>query len=75
MAHFISNKQPTSLVDVRARARVEVQLWGDGPNGEPLVVSSTNPDVAQLEEVQPSTAPNLRSLLIGCQGYEMSLRL
>ena len=43
MAHFIQNGQPVSLVEIQSGANAEVQLWGDGPNHERLVVEASDP--------------------------------
>ncbi len=64
MAHFVSDRQPTSLVDVSVGVQIDVQLWGEGPNGQRLEVDSTNPDVVRVEEVQASVEPRLRSFWV-----------
>jgi hypothetical protein len=59
MAHFISDGQPANLVQVGVGRQVEVQLWGDGPGGNPLDVAPSAP-IVQVDEVQASFASNVR---------------
>ena len=63
MAHFISGGQPTSLVQTQVGTKVEVQLWGDGPNGQPLDVVPSAP-LVQVEEIQASFAQNVRTFSV-----------
>jgi hypothetical protein len=60
MAHFISNGRPTNLVGLRVGAQADVQLWGDGPHGEPLDVTPSPADIVRVEEIPASFGPNLR---------------
>jgi hypothetical protein len=64
MAHFISNGQPTNLVEVRVGAQADVQLWGEGPQGERLEVTPSDTNVVRVEEIQGPFGRNLRGFLL-----------
>jgi hypothetical protein len=64
MAHFISDGQPTNLVQLRVGEQANVQLWGDGPDGKPLDVASSNESIVSVEEIPASFGPNLRGFTL-----------
>jgi hypothetical protein len=64
MAHFIAKGQPTSLVELSVGEQADIQLWGTGPNGEALDVTSTKPAVVRVEEVQATFGPQIRGFKV-----------
>jgi hypothetical protein len=64
MAHFLTGGQPTSLIEVGTGSQIQVQLWGDGPSGERLDVSPSDPTIFRVDEISASFGRDLRTFTL-----------
>lgn len=60
MAHFITDGQPTNMVEVSVGEQADVLLWGEGPHGKRLEVTPSDANVVRVEEIPASFGRNLR---------------